>query len=916
MRKIALPMAVAAILTFGVSVEAQWVQLPSTGHLAGPLDAGQSQLGDEFFNFPPEMGHRPLPGQSPLSGWIEISFGPPYKEGGESKANFTLRYDSLGPAETWAFEFGQRYLLENNRAFSNPNTADLPNVGTLNLDTGVVEAILLNPVFQNSTIARVTRNNRMPFAFTPTYPLDLATVADQLPLAQMAGIATDELAILFDPGFIYEDASFFYDTAGNITGFQFFGKTVVPIGVPALFNPGLQFLPVTPPPLGPAPAPPVPIWAFGPTGEFHFAHPYECLSPEASTDPRGREFCPTEESAPDGVLLPREAFFRPHTALGSKRLREVPAERQAVPCLPSRHAGGVAVSVHGKVYLVGEGEKRNPISPRMDVFDPATGSWSAGPPLPVPVIEAQGAAIGSKIYVYGGRGELGGEALDVLQVYDTEAGTWSLGEPGPIPVAGGVAASVGSALYVIGGRTNSNPTGLSYNASTLIYFPAAPPVDAGWTVTEYNAPSFVEGASAVGLGAEIYILGGRKLDPGTGKTEVTDEVTVFTAINNTFSSGPPLSVPVYQAVAGLAEDRIFLIGGRTEIEGPSTDTVQQWVLEEPEWTLNRPLPLPVADAAGVTWKGEVLVLGGRSMASTDRYWGRRTKAVQALDSGRGWQVCPDVPIYNTDDVMDGASYALGTGRLSPGVLAVVTGDNFYDGEGYVLADPAAPPPMELAGVRVTLADNHGYEAAAPILAVGRDRVYFYVPETAPSSGYLTVEVGKAGAGEPTPAFVRMAEVSPAIFVETYGETRQELFLDRQAALACNADDGALNWSADPVPQDGIVVLRVTGLGTHASPGGFAVTVDGIPAGVMGVTPLLPGVYDVGVQVPAGARSASLITVVLEVAGVQSNRATVAVGSLPPLLPLPDPANPAARFFLPCRPPLPPAPAMQPFAPLF
>ena len=47
-----------------------------------------------------------------------------------------------------------------------------------------------------------------------------------------------------------------------------------------------------------------------------------------------------------------------------------------------------------------------------------------------------------------------------------------------------------------------------------------------------------------------------------------------------------------------------------------------------------------------------------------------------------------------------------------------------------------------------------------------------------------------------------------------------------------------------------------------------------------------------------------------------NRAAVAVGPPLPLLPAPDPANPAARFFLPCRPPLPPAPASQPFFPLF
>ncbi len=915
MRKTVLSCVALTILTLGFSAQAQWVQLPASGQLAGPLDSGQSQLGDEFFNFPSEMGQRPLPGESPLTGWIEFSFGGPYTDGGDSKVDFTFKYDSAGPTDTWEFEFGQAFLLARNRAFSNPNTADLPNVGTLNLDTGMIEAITVNPIFQNTAIAQVTRNNRIPFAFPPTFPLDLGPINALLPFAQQAGINTDELAILFDPGFIYSDASFFYDSEGNVTGFQFFGKTVVPVGVAALFNPALQFLPIQGPPFGPAPAPPFPIWAFGPTGEFNFAHPFQCLSEEALLSPRGREFCPTEESDPDGTLLPREGFFRPYTALGSKSLAEVPAERQAVSCLPTRHAGGVTATVNGKVYLVGEGEKVSPVSDRMDVYDPATDTWSAGPPIPVPVIGAQGAAVGSKIYVYGGRSELGGEVLDILQVFDTETHSWSAGEPGPIPVANGVAASIGSALYVIGGRTNSNPTGLSYNASTLIYYPAAPPVPAGWEVPEFNAPSFLEGASAVGLGAKIYILGGKKLDPATGTSSVTDEVTLFTAVNNTFTPEPPLPTGVYQAVASLAANRIFLIGGRREIEGPSMGLVQEMVLGTGEWTVNRPLPLPVADAASATLNGEILVLGGRSMASTDRYWGRRTKAVQTLHPGRGWMPCTDVPIFNADNVTDAAAYAAGTGKLSPGSLAVVTGYNFHDGD-TVVADLAGPPPTELAGISVMISDNHGFAAAAPVLIVSSDRAYFYVPDTAPAAGYVKIQVEKAGASSPTPVVMRMSEVSPAIFVETYGETREQLFLDRSAALACNPDDGALNWGADPVPQGETVVLRVTGLGTNLAPEDVTATVDGIVASVTGVAPLLPGVFDVSVEVPAGARTASKITVSVEVAGVESNRATIAVGVGAILPPAPDPTNFAVRFFLPCRPPLPPAPSQQPFFPLF
>ena len=83
-------------------------------------------------------------------------------------------------------------------------------------------------------------------------------------------------------------------------------------------------------------------------------------------------------------------------------------------------------------------------------------------------------------------------------------------------------------------------------------------------------------------------------------------------------------------------------------------------------------------------------------------------------------------------------------------------------------------------------------------------------------------------------------------------------------------------------QGEVVVLRVTGLGTYAFPEGVTVRIDGIVASVLAVTPSFPGVFDLAVQVPAGARSATRISVSIEVAGVESNLAALAVGAADPL----------------------------------
>ena len=117
--------------------------------------------------------------------------------------------------------------------------------------------------------------------------------------------------------------------------------------------------------------------------------------------------------------------------------------------------GASAVAVRGKVYLIG-GHVLGADGPRetvstVDVFDPASGTWSPGAPLPVSVADAvAGVWRDSLVYVVAGRHE--GESVSFVQVYDPWADRWDQATPIPgAPVTGHAGALSRDALVFLDG---------------------------------------------------------------------------------------------------------------------------------------------------------------------------------------------------------------------------------------------------------------------------------------------------------------------------------------------------------------------------------------------------------------------------------------------------------------------------------
>ena len=128
--------------------------------------------------------------------------------------------------------------------------------------------------------------------------------------------------------------------------------------------------------------------------------------------------------------------------------------------MPSRRWGHAAVTVNGKIYVVGgvSFQGVTPSYPGMEIYDPQTNTWTGGPQMPTRRYCLTARALGGKIYALGGWGHSSnGPLYDVVEVYDTAREEWYTETP--VPIARSVSASLvlDDKILVYGGARTTHP---------------------------------------------------------------------------------------------------------------------------------------------------------------------------------------------------------------------------------------------------------------------------------------------------------------------------------------------------------------------------------------------------------------------------------------------------------------------------
>ena len=241
-------------------------------------------------------------------------------------------------------------------------------------------------------------------------------------------------------------------------------------------------------------------------------------------------------------------------------------------------SGYMAGVINGKYVIVGGSHwvnKKKVWTDEVDIFNPATDTWSKGTPLPAPRSDAANVALGNALYMFGGGAneKIWRDAL----VYRN--GKWHPLPSAelPVPLLYSIAVADHGLIYVMGGLSKYED--YSHLSSQMwVWNPKEP--KAGWIKLQpFPGPGLITQAVAE-LNGKIYVLGGAK----TGGKDVVNVDTAFEydPATNKWTTLPNLPVK-RRCWWGLPlHQEILLFGGYTTKDesevfaySPATSTLKQ-----------------------------------------------------------------------------------------------------------------------------------------------------------------------------------------------------------------------------------------------------------------------------------------------------------------------------------------------------
>jgi len=355
------------------------------------------------------------------------------------------------------------------------------------------------------------------------------------------------------------------DNDGTVTAAELLRIRVALVSTP----PGCLAAPTATPTLSPAPTA-TPTVAATPASEWTTLPPL----------PRG----PRQEigvGALDGRIYVLGGLT--DTGAGSARVEVYdPATNSwtnAAPLPEQRHHIGVA-TLGGALYSVG-GFAGSSFSPTDDVyrFDPARNEWTAVASLPAPRGALAVVQMYGLLYAVGGSTASGSITDNTL--YDPETNEWSFVTNLPTPRNHLAAVALNGYMYVIGGRADG---GGNANTGELDRYD---PIEDRWDVLT-PMPTARSGHAAAVLDGRIVVMGG-EVNPDNPPNGVFVEVEVYDPSADRWTTLDPMAVPRHGIGAVTVGDLIYVPGGATHAGFGATDHVDALRINRPS---NLLLPMP------------------------------------------------------------------------------------------------------------------------------------------------------------------------------------------------------------------------------------------------------------------------------------------------------------------------------------
>jgi large repetitive protein len=214
------------------------------------------------------------------------------------------------------------------------------------------------------------------------------------------------------------------------------------------------------------------------------------------------------------------------------------------------------------------------------VYDPSTDSWSKKAPMPLRVNRVQAVMVAGKIYMIGGMIRYKAPTIESnkVQIYDPATDSWSEGAPMPRPrSAGGIAVHKGR-IYYAGGISKS---------TSVKWLDVYNPATDTWRSLP-DMPVARDHFHATVVGGSLYAIGGRQ--HGTGKLVKRNDR--FNISAGSWRKKSLARVPVPVAGYGVAKmgRAVVLFGGVAK--AGAKKLVQSYNPRKDKWRRLKPMPTP------------------------------------------------------------------------------------------------------------------------------------------------------------------------------------------------------------------------------------------------------------------------------------------------------------------------------------
>ena len=217
----------------------------------------------------------------------------------------------------------------------------------------------------------------------------------------------------------------------------------------------------------------------------------------------------------------------------------------AGPSYPMQQCDFTCSTLNGKIYVFGGvlGDSSSGVeSNSLEIFDTSLKIWSEGPRLPASRGACTSSVVNGKIYLIGGTGNSSNLPLDSVDVFDPSNNTWSSAPP--LPTAGSSLTSnvVNDKIYVMGGYPRS--------AAVYIFDPATN----SWSQGPSMPTALSESASCV-VDGKIYLMCGESN---------SNPLEIFNTETNTWINGPDMPAHLsflMGVISQAANGKVYAIGG-------------------------------------------------------------------------------------------------------------------------------------------------------------------------------------------------------------------------------------------------------------------------------------------------------------------------------------------------------------------